>query len=304
MSFPSPPERHRYREINHFEDILKIPDPVASKKWDGAAFWIMFDSSGRPHFISRKPSVSGAPIERTAQLPHLSDVQLPEFANHVFYSELVHTGHGPDNNERHNLLSGILNSGISKSLERQKNEGPVRVILTDMKHPKAQTYREKRETLERLKRAWGKPGLVETPGWREGPKAIADLLETTKRRGDEGIIITSDTLPEEHNTRYKVKHTGTYNLKVSGVQQEVDKNGSPKESMGGLHVVDASGREVATVGTGFSRAEREDAWKNRRNWIGKVIQVKAMPPTANRLRAPVYNGEADGDLDSLPPYAP
>ncbi len=293
------PERHKYKEIYHYEDLLKIPDPVGSKKWDGAAFWIVFDKNGKPHFISRRPSVTGEPIERTAQLPHVADVELPEFANHVFYSELVHTGKSLEDNEKHNVLSGILNSSLPKSLEAQKQLGPIRVILTDMKHPEKQTYREKRETLERLKNAWNKPGLVETADWKEGPKAIVDLLDLTRRKKNEGIIITSDSIPEHLNTRYKVKHTNTYNLKVTGIQQEIDKHGNPKESMGGLHLADASGKEVATVGTGFSREERLHAWKNPHDWIGKLIQVKAMPPTARRLRAPVYNGEADGEWDTL-----
>lgn len=294
------PERHKYKEIKDYSGILKIPDVVSSRKYDGAAFWIYIDKQGKPHFISRRPSVSGKPIDRTAQLPHVADVSMPEFADHVLYSELIHTGHGgPEDKEKHNVLSGILNSGVEKSIARQKEEGPVRVILTDMKHPDKKTYAEKRDTLERIERAWNRPGLVQTAKWQEGASAARKLIDESSRAGHEGVILTSDSLPEERNPRYKVKHFGTYNLVVSGIQQEKDVNGNPKESMGGLHVTDGLGREVATVGTGFSRAEREHAWQKPEQWLGKLIQVKAMPSTARRLRAPIYNGEADGEIDTL-----
>jgi hypothetical protein len=294
------PERHKYKEIKDYSSILKIPDVVSSRKYDGAAFWIYIDKSGRPHFISRRPSVTGKPIERTAQLPHVSNVTLPEFADHVLYSELIHTGHeGIEGKEKHNTLSGILNSGLEKSLARQDAEGPVRVVLTDMKHPGKGTYAEKRETLERIAKAWGKPDLVRTAQWQEGAAEARKLIDSSEKAGHEGIILTSDSLPEHTNPRYKVKHFGTYNLRVSGMQQERDVHGNPKESMGGLHVTDARGREVATVGTGFTKEERAQAWRNPEQWVGKLIQVKAMPSTARRLRAPVYNGEADGEIDAV-----
>jgi len=296
------PARHNYKEIKDFSKLMDIPDPVGSTKRDGAAFWIVFDKDGSPHFLSRKPSVTGSAIERTAQLPHVTEgVQIPELAGHVLYSELVHTGHSPAGPDRHALLSGILNSGLEKSIEAQKQLGPVRVILTDVKHPPLPTYGEKIEAIKRVAKLWDKPDLVEPADFTEGHEPIRNLIDRTRLAGREGVIVTSLSKPEPSNPRFKVKHFNTYNLKVSGFQEEKDINGTPKGRLGALLVTDADGREVAAVGTGFTHALRQDIWDNRGKWLGKLIQVKAMPTTARRLRAPVYNGEADGEIDAVLP---
>ena len=296
------PARHNYKEIKDLSKLLDIPDPVGSTKRDGAAFWVVFDKTGSPHFISRKPSVTGSAIERTAQLPHVTEgVQIPELAGHVLYSELVHTGHSPTGPDRHALLSGVLNSGLDKSIEAQKQLGPVRVILTDVKHPSLPTYGEKIEAIKRVARLWDKPGLVEPADFTEGHESIRNLIDRTRLAGREGVIITSLSKPESSNPRFKVKHFNTYNLRVSGFQEEKDINGVPKGRLGALLVTDADGREVAAVGTGFTHALRQDIWDNRGKWLDKLIQVKAMPTTARRLRAPVYNGDADGEIDAVLP---
>jgi hypothetical protein len=99
----------------------------------------------------------------------------------------------------------------------------------------------------------------------------------------------------------KIKHVDTFNLRVTKVLQEFDIYGKPKESMGALVVEDASGREVANVGTGFSRDERIQIWKDRLSWPGRDIQVKTLGTVkvGGKLRAPVYNGMADGAVDLL-----
>ena len=58
---------------------------------------------------------------------------------------------------------------------------------------------------------------------------------------------------------------------------------------------------VGKVGTGFDRATRIDAWKNPQNWKGKLIQIKAYPPSipGGQVRFPIYNGFADGDIDTV-----
>lgn len=88
-----------------------------------------------------------------------------------------------------------------------------------------------------------------------------------------------------------------YNLRVVGIVQEIDKDGNPKDSMGALIVADSSGKIVANVGTGFSRLQRKDAWENKPSWMGRLIQVETMGLARDKLRAPVYNGDADGDWD-------
>lgn len=289
-------KRHRY--IEQESRIEKIADPMAARKYDGASYFMHFDEEGTPAFISRRQGVKGDFPNRTVKLPHLS-LSLPEYANQTFHVELIHTGKhwSKDTLESHPAVSGILNSLPAKAIETQEREGPVRAVLLDVLNPKLPTYQEKVEYMKKLEDRYGKPNLLFTPEWVHGHEAIKNLIDHTKQKEMEGVIITSASSPESQNPRLKVKHKNTWNLKVVEITQEIDISGRPKESMGALVVADRTGRIVANVGTGFTRELRKEIWQNKDRWIGRLIQVKAMMPTAHRLRAPAYNGLPDGGWD-------
>lgn len=290
-------QRAKYKEGVPLETIK---DPVGSKKFDGAHFFLEFKEDGSPRYISRRESVKGGFPDRTEKLPHLVK-SLPQFAGNVYSVELIHTGHntGQDAIESHPAVSGILNSLASKAIETQKLIGPVRAVLLDVKSPNLQTYGEKIEHLKTVEQAFGDSNLLFVPEIKIGLDNVKKLVEDTKVRGEEGIIATSLTTPESDNYRVKIKHINTYNLRVVDMQQEVDINGKLKDSMGALVLADATGRIVGKVGTGFTREERIQAWKNKSAWLGKLIQVQAMTPTASQIRSARYNGFADGNIDTI-----
>lgn len=289
-------ERAKYKEVDPNE-WTSIKNAVGTLKYDGANFWLNFSADGSMSFISRRPSVKGGYPDRTASLPHLTDVKFPEFAGHTYNVELIHTGFEKNTPESHSMVSGILNSLPPRAIETQQKLGPVRAVLHNVVNPEFHTYKDKLLHMKKVEERIGKPDVLFVATPHINPADIQKLIHRTKVTGREGVIITSLTEPETSNPRYKIKHKLTYNLKVSNIIQEVDKNGVPKESMGALEVIDKSGRVVAKVGTGFSRAQRIDAWKNPENWMHKLIQVETMGLAARALRMPVYNGDADGDLD-------
>jgi hypothetical protein len=188
-----------------------------------------------------------------------------------------------------------------KSIQTQQETGPIRAVLLDVINPALPTYRDKLLHMKELEKAVGKPDylFIDMPAITKPD--IVKLIESTKKQGREGVIITSLTEPEHNNPRIKIKHIDTYNLKVSKVLQEFDISGKPKNSMGSLEVIDASGRVVANVGTGFSKADREGIWIDKEEWTGRLIQVKTLGllNPDGRLRSPVFNGIADGELDRL-----
>ena len=290
--------RAKYKESESFDHIK---DPVGSLKRDGAAFFMEIGTDGSPKYYSRRESVKGGFPDRSEKLPHLSDNKLLDHIGNVYHVELYHTGHDASElaKDSHPAVSGILNSLPAKAIETQTRTGPVRAMLLDVISPKINTYGEKLEHMKQVANAFGKTEVLRAPDTKIGKAEIEQLIKDTKARADEGIIITSLTAPEDKNTRIKVKHVDTYNLRVVDINQEYDILGNPKESMGALVVVDRSGRIVCNVGTGFTREQRIEIWKNKENWIGKLIQVKAMPSAAHRLRAPVYNGLADGEIDNV-----
>lgn len=277
----------------------ELTDPVGTIKYDGASFFMQIGPDGSPRYYSRRKSVKGHFPDRTDQLPQLSSKKMPFLAGNVYNVELIHTGRDPRNVESHPKLSGILNSLPARAIQTQHDTGPVRAVLLDVVEPHLQTYQDKLVHLKHVQDMFGDTNLMYMPTPAVGVPNIMKLVERTKKTGREGVIVTSLTKPETSNSRVRVKHVNTYNLRVIKVQQEVDIYGKPKNSMGALIVADATGREVAAVGTGFTQKEREEIWNERAAYPGRDIQVKTFGTVKEkgRLRGPVYNGESDGELD-------
>lgn len=296
--------RHAYRSIQEKDLVHHIgPDTVASETFDGAAYLLRVNSDGSSSWISRRESVHGGYPDKTDRLPHLAGLKFPKkYAGHEIGVELVHTGNDPDAKESHRAVSGVLNSLGPRATETQKLIGPVRARMYDIISPEFGTYKEKLEYLRGLEKAIGRPEILSTIKTYE-PHEIDTLLAKTKHEKREGIIVTSLTKPESENPRLKVKHKIVHNLKITRIIQEVDIHGNLKPSMGAVEVVDASGRVVANVGTGWTREQRIDAWNHPQEWLGKVIVVESMGIAAERLRAPVFDGWADGGIDYVDGYS-
>lgn len=294
------PTRHRYKDITlKSPDSLGVKNPVASVKYDGASYFLSFDNQGNPRYISRRKSVTGDIIEKTRNVPHLADFQVPSMAGKTFNLELYHSGKEFGGHQKHPVATGILNSLPARAIETQKQVGPLRAAIFDVIDPNIKTYGEKLEIIDTLTKSINKPELFHAAERKVGIDGIRELNDRTKSQGLEGIIVTSLTEPEDKNPRLKTKHYGTHNLRVSRITQEIDKDGNPKDSAGALIVIDGAGREVANVGTGLSHALRKEIWRNPKAWINRLIQVKGYPTTAHRIRSPVYNGDADGTIDTI-----
>jgi len=289
-------ERAKYKEAP--DRPIRQTD-VGSIKYDGANYFVPIDEKGGLRFFSRRESVKGGFPERTASLPHLTDSLLPEFAGHVYNVELIHTGHDKNSVESHSMVSGILNSLPPRAIATQEALGPVRMVIHNVVNPVFGTYEQALEQMRKFERALGKPNLAFVAPTVRGPEAIAKLIDHTRAAGREGVIITPLHEPEPA-TRIKIKHKITHNLRVASITQLIDKTGHPKPMMGSLVCVDGLGRNVADVGTGFSRDQRIDAYLHPDNWVGKPIQVESMGLARSKLRMPVYNGDADGEVDTLP----
>jgi hypothetical protein len=290
--------RAKYKDID-YNEWLHLKDPVGTLKYDGASFFIPVSSDGSLSFLSRRPSVKGGFPDRTESLPHLTAKKLPEYAGNVYNVELIHTGKSKDAVESHRVVSGILNSLPARAINTQLQIGPVRAVLHNVINPEFSTYKEKLLHMKQLEKDFGNPEILFVATPHITRKDIHKLIERTKSSNQEGVVVTSLTTPEYENIRYKIKHKITHNLRVIDIVQEIDKDGNPKQSMGALICADSKGNPVAKVGTGFTRNQRIDAWTNPTNWLGKGIQVESMGFSVNALRSPVYNGDADGDIDTL-----
>lgn len=291
-------ERHKYSDDPN--KLSSIENPVATKKYDGGNYFLKFDGEGKPSFVSRRESVKGGVLDKTSKVPHLAEIRIPEFKDHVINVELVHTGQHKDNQESHPLVSGILNSLPPRAIQQQELHGPIRAVMFDIVSPHINTYKEKLELLKRIEVAAQKPDVLFVPEAKIGMEAITRFIATTKHHGDEGVIVTDLEKPEAENLRVKVVHRKMANLRIVDFVQEVDKNGNAKDSTGSYVVADSTGRIVGSVGSGITREERIQSWKNKPGYKGKLVQVKFKTITGNgMLREPTYNGEADGDCDKI-----
>lgn len=291
-------ERAKYKDsLEGVKGWEHLPDPAATIKYDGASFFVPVSADGSLSFISRRPSVKGGYPDRTASLPHLTDKKYPQLAGHVYNVELIHTGFHKNNVESHRLVSGILNSLPPRAQQTQLDTGPIRAVLHNVINPALPTYKAKMKHLQEVERLIGKPDLIFVPKVYTDKAEIRNLIAATKLRNQEGVIVASLEKHESENPRFKIKHKILYNLRITRLIQEIDKNGVPKHAVGAAEVCDASGATVAKVGTGFSRAQRIDAIEHPENWLGRLIQVESMGLAKNMLRMPVYNGDADGEID-------
>jgi hypothetical protein len=291
-------ERHTYKDAPN-NDWTGIKNPVATRKWDGAAFFAVVQPDGSLRYYSRRRSVKGHFPDRTDQLPQLTQKKLPQYAGNVYHVELIHTGKDKTEIESHAAVSGILNSGVEKSIQTQENTGPVRAVLLNVVSPELTTYKEKLLHMKEVEKAYGNPDVLFVAHPHITPQSITSLVEDTKHKSREGVIVTSLTEPENNNPRFKVKHYVTHNLKVVGMLQEKDIHGNLKPSMGAVTLADRSGRVVGDVGSGFTKQQREEYWKNPSLIIGDLIQVRSvgLGSVGGRLRHPIYNGIADGVID-------
>lgn len=287
-------ERHKYLEKP--ERIARMISPVGFVKYDGANFFLKYDESGKPSLISRRKSVSGDIIDRTEKVPHLAKV-LPEHAGEVYNVELIHTGHDPLAKESPNRLAGILNSGVAKSLKAQEDLGPIRAVVFDVISPGHTHYGTKYEQIKKLEKSFGDSDLLFAHEGHHGHEAVERLVAKTKAESREGVIAIDFDSPEIKNPRIKVKHRKHWNLRVTAIHEEFDKNGVPKGRAGSLELQDASGKNCGKAGTGFTAEMRKLIWENKSEWMGKLVKIEAMDPTSEKLRSPVYAGDADGHLD-------
>jgi hypothetical protein len=289
--------RAKYKES---PDRPLTDDDFGMIKYDGANYFVPVAEDGSLRFLSRRESVKGDFPDRTESLPHLTDVKVPGFAGSVFNVELIHTGHNKSRIESHSAVSGILNSLPPRAIATQEALGPVRMVIHNVINPQFGTFGSALPHMHQFADALGKPQVAFVAPVVKGPEAITKLVQSTKAAGREGVIVVPSTAPEPA-TRIKIKHKITHNLRVSRIVQMLDKHGQPKPMMGALVCVDSRGREVADVGTGFSNDQRVEAFLHPDLWLNRHIQVESMGFAKNKLRMPVFNGDADGGLDEVGP---
>ena len=118
---------------------------------------------------------------------------------------------------------------------------------------------------------------------------IGALARSYIRDGEEGIIIKHPFKPYEYkrsNYWLKFKNKETMDLVVTGFYKG-EPNTEFSDALGGL-IFEYKGEELR-CGSGFSRDERNELWKNPDSLIGETVEISFMEETkTGSLRHPVF----------------
>jgi ATP-dependent DNA ligase len=104
---------------------------------------------------------------------------------------------------------------------------------------------------------------------------VWDLYEEFVAQGYEGIIVREPFgfYKRARSTsimKFKPKKSDTY--KVIGYEEEISKDGVPKNQLGSLRLSDSEGNEFF-VGSGFTQSLRQELWASRESLPGKLCTI-------------------------------
>jgi len=131
------------------------------------------------------------------------------------------------------------------------------------------------------------------------PFWLCESLEDVMRTFDkvislnyEGIIVRHNSAPYERKRstlvmKFKPKQSDNY--EILGYQEEIDKFGVPKGSLGAIVCASGDGNTFS-VGSGFTAEQRQNFWGSRDSLICKELKVKYQHLTAGKKvpRFPVF----------------
>lgn len=138
-----------------------------------------------------------------------------------------------------------------------------------------------------------KPPIILSPYWIANTlKEIMEIYDEIIGWGYEGIIVRNFSAPyvKKRSTfvmKFKPKKDDNY--AIIGFEEEISKDGIPKDTLGALVCISGDGNSF-NVGTGFSKVLRKTLWNERDKLIGKVAKVQYQHITPGRKvpRFPVF----------------
>lgn len=122
---------------------------------------------------------------------------------------------------------------------------------------------------------------------------ITEWLNYNINHDEEGVMINILNAPynfKRTNDLLKVKKMQTLDLEITGYEEG---DGKFSGMLGAFYVRYKDGNTVK-VGSGISKALRQEIWRNPESYIGKIIEVQYFEETTNQgggisLRFPVFN---------------
>lgn len=268
----------KYKLIDDVE--FNNPRQIFSSKIDGAHNLMVLDPGKHPRLFSyRDPArAKSGLIEHTHKLEDLYRTKVPKDVKKMIVRGEIW---GKDKKgaplELHQI-GGILNSSVMKSRSKQQELGSLKMSPFDVYNMDggalASSFKGRIAILQDLVKKMPQLELPEFAYTEEQKRALYSSIKN-KQHGQthEGIIVHE----EGKKTPMKLKFRDEYPVYVRGIIEEIDKHGKPKGSMGSLeYSLSPDGEVIGRVGTGFSRSQREEIFKNKNKYIGKSAYLSAV----------------------------
>jgi hypothetical protein len=275
-----PFSKPKYKEVKPGAIDFSDEDQVMAAKLDGGHNTFVLKKGQRPRIFSYrvpKERKTGA-IEHSQKVESLYHSRVPASVHDtILRGELYARGEkGP---VRAEIVGGMLNAGVWKSRELQKEHGKLRAAVFDVvkfrgKDMTNATYAEKLDALKEVQKQMPQFEIPDMAFTEEEKRALLDSIEKKLHPAThEGVILWPRHKP---GRPIKSKFTVDHDVFVHSVTQAKGKDGKPKDEAGAIwYSLTPDGPPVAKMGTGFSSALRKDLWKRRDSYIGAVAKLTA-----------------------------
>ena len=282
----------KYKTVSDVD--VENEDRVLQPKIDGAHAIFHLHHDGKNDIYSPRVSKrTGGAIEHSGRLPHLRDLAVPsELSDTVLRGELY--GRADGSPLPAETVSGILNSSVSKSLEKQKEAGPLRPYIYDIvkfngKDVSKEPYKTKFNLLKLIESKIPELKVADTAFTSAQKSRLLDAIKAKKYPDThEGVVEWSLGKPGQPPS--KLKFRDNHDVYIRDIYPAVSKSGEVKDEAGGFRFSwTPKGKIVGNVGTGFTQEKRVDMLQNPENYIGYVARVKSPQKfSSGALRAPAF----------------
>lgn len=207
----------------------------------------------------------------------------------VIDGELLYNGECKDSAEQYKKTTKIVNSKMEDKKDIAFNVFDIISLDEFKKGESSQLYEFRRTTLDSLPQS---DVFKVAPVLYEGTdhSKIMECHREMVAKHKEGVMVNRNATYKCTRTKdlLKVKVMSDMDLRIIGYEEGKGEN----EGKLGAFIVDYKGNEV-NVGSGYSKIQREEFWKNKDMFIGRIIKVQYFEESKNAnggisLRFPVF----------------
>lgn len=288
-----PNSKPNYKVKSPGDIDINDPSTELQAKIDGSHISILFKQPGQtPRLLSYRPTErETGVIEHTHKLPGFASLGTPTgLKDTILRGEL----YAVDKDGRAlpaARVGGILNAGVWKSRQKQKEEGHLVPVAFDVvrwkgKDVEKEPYSVKKKFLETVHdlAPWlHKPRTATTP--EEKQKLMDDISSGKEPSTQEGVV-------EWHKDKalpIKAKFLDEKNVYVRDIFAEAGAKRQGTMAGGFSYSLTPKGKVIGKTGTGFSHVMKKDMLENPNKYIGLKARIKVQKAPANYApRAPSF----------------